>query len=357
MSSGKNIFFGSDIFRNSLYGDNHPLNIARVWPAIDICRAEGWLDEETYHEIKPASEAVLAQFHDEAYVAALSYAQRHQTLPEALKDQFHIGRASNPIFKEVYERPATAANASLIGAKWLIEGRADTVYNPSGGTHHGRKNKANGFCFVNDPAIALDVLADEGQGTITYIDIDAHHCDGVQDWHSDNPQIQIISIHQSDLWPRTGSQDDKGGGNAHNFTLPPESGDTALKALMTDIIIPLITAHKPSYLVLQAGADGHRHDPQSKLAYSLQGYCQVIEMILAIDCPKLVLGGGGYNPYITAKAWAGIWPLITKQLSSEALANLPLSQASSHLLKQLSWHHRLGRNPPDTWFSHFGDKG
>ena len=356
MSSAKNVFFGSDIFRNSLYGDKHPLNIARVWPAIDICQAEGWLDVGDYYEIPPAAQDVLADFHDRDYIDALWQAERNQDLPDALKDKYQIGRASNPIFTEIYSRPATAANASLIGAQWLIEGRADAVFNPSGGTHHGKKKAANGFCFVNDPAIALDVLAAHSDAPLTYIDIDAHHCDGVQDWHTDTVQLQIISLHQADLWPRTGQEGDRGGGNAYNFTLPPESGDEAALALMTDVILPLIATHQPRYLVLQAGADGLKDDPQSKLAYSLQGYWQMIEMILAIPCKKLILGGGGYNPYLTAKAWAGIWPLLTKQLTADSLAKTPLSQASTKLLKALSWHHRLGRNPPDSWFTHFGDR-
>ena len=351
MTERRSVFFGSDIFRASVYGDNHPLNIARVWPAIDICRHEGWLDDKSYHAIPPASPSCLKQFHDSDYIDALLKAQQTQSLPAAQKERFSIGCAGNPIFAEIYDRPATAANASLIGARWLAQGRADIVYNPAGGTHHGMRGKANGFCFVNDPAIALEELCRDPNVSVTYLDIDAHHCDGVQDWHYHTSQLQILSIHQSGLWPRTGLQSDKGGGNAHNFTLPAGAQDSDLLGLIEHKILPLIEQHRADYLVLQAGVDGHRDDPQSKLQYSLQGYWQTISYILALDVPSLVLGGGGYNPYITAKAWAGVWALITKRRPHE----LALSKASREVLTSLSWHHRLGRNPPHSWFSQLGD--
>ena len=347
----KSVFFGSDIFRQSVYGDNHPLNIARVWPAIDICRAEGWLDNADYVAVPPASKALLSRFHDNAYIEALWQAETDQDLPDRLKDRFAIGRNSNPIFKEVYRRPATAAHASYLGARYLLAGTADIVFNPSGGTHHGQKSYANGFCFVNDPAIALQELCSHTSAPVTYLDIDAHHCDGVQDWHKDTANLQILSIHQSDLWPRTGQQGDRGGGNAHNFTLREGSDDNALLSVMHDKIMPLIASHAPSYIVLQAGADGHRDDPQSKLVYSLQGYWRAIEMVLSLSLPTLVLGGGGYNPYVTAKAWAGIWALICGHNPFDS----PLSEASRNILSGLSWHHRLGRNPPAHWFSSLGD--
>ena len=347
----KYVFFGSDIFRHSLYGNNHPLNIARVWPVIDICRAEGWLHDADYEEVPPASRTLLSRFHDPDYIEALWQAEKDQDLPEEMKDRFNIARASNPIFKEVYKRPATAAHASYLGAHYLVGGKAQIVFNPSGGTHHGQRGRANGFCFVNDPAIALQTMRQMTDAPITYLDIDAHHCDGVQDWHAHDPETQVISIHQDGLWPRTGTRGDRGGGNAHNLPLPEGSDDSALHDVMAQQIMPLIAAHQPQYIVLQAGADGHRDDPQSKLAYSLNGYWRAIEMVLGFGLPTLVLGGGGYNPYVTARAWAGIWALI----GGISPYKLVLSQASNSILKGLSWHHRLGQPPASHWLTHLGD--
>lgn len=348
---GKSIFFGSDIFRRSVYGNGHPLDIARVWPVIDICRAQGWLTHEDYQEVLPASPELLSHYHDAGYVAALQDAEKNQSLPDELRDRYNIGKSSNPIFPEVYRRPATAAHASVLGARAMISGEARYVFNPSGGTHHGRKDAAYGFCFVNDPAIAIAECRHLTDKRLCYVDLDAHHCDGVQDWHHATSHLKIISVHQEGLWPRTGLPDDVGGGNAVNVHLPAGADDTALSEVMRIHIMPRIAEFDPDYIILQAGADGHRDDPQSKLCYSLQGYWEAVHTLLATNLPMMILGGGGYNPYITAKAWAGLWGLIIgKDPADEAL-----SEASIKLLKQLSWHHRLGRTPPLHWTESFAD--
>ena len=348
----KKVFFGSDIFRQSVYGKGHPLNIARVWPVIDICRYQGWLADDEYYEVSPATPSLLSLFHDSDYIAALCEAEAKQDLSPASRARYNIGQSGNPIFAEIYRRPATAAHASYLGAQWLVEGRAHHVFNPSGGTHHGRRHQAYGFCFVNDPAIAIEAIRQKTTAPICYVDIDAHHCDGVQDWHQDTANLRLISVHQEGLWPRTGHADDKGGGNASNYTLPSGAGDAALRALIEQHILPEIKAFQPSFLIIQAGADGHKDDPQSKLSYHLQGYWQSVADLLALDVPTMVLGGGGYNPVITAKAWAGLWALI----QNKDPMNVTLSEASLRLLKGLEWHHRLGRNPPEHWFERFGDQ-
>jgi len=341
----------SDIFRGSVYGAHHPLNIARVWPAIDICRAEGWLSDDEYQPVLPMPPTQLAQFHDPDYVAQLALAQRHQTLPEEARRQFQIGQGVNPIFPEVYDRPATAAQASHEGALLLLEGAYDIVYNPAGGTHHGRYNKAHGFCFVNDPVIALLTFLRQSSAPVLYIDIDAHHADGVQDWLSHEAQLRLISIHQGSAWPRTGASDDRGAGSARNYTLEDGAGDEALLALLTTKVTKEIDAFDPTYMIIQAGADGHRDDPQSKLNYSLSGYWQAIDFILSYQKPTLILGGGGYNPYITACAWAGIWAMLQGVNVEKAI----LSSASQSLLRNLTWTHRMGQHPPEHWFTHLGD--
>ncbi|MGC6517903.1 MAG: acetoin utilization protein AcuC [Candidatus Puniceispirillaceae bacterium] len=345
------VFLGSDIFRNSVYGNGHPLDIARVWPVIDICRFEGWLTEHNYKDIAPALPEVLACYHHPDYVDALLEAEETQSLSDDKKDRFNIGRSSNPIFPQIYKRPATAAQASLEATRYLASGDKQIVFNPSGGTHHGRKTEAFGFCFVNDPAIAIEALCTETDGTICYIDIDAHHCDGVQDWHYDKSQLRLFSIHQDNLWPRTGQAHDTGGGNALNIPVPQGAGDELLLSTCSQIILPKVKSFNPDFVIIQAGADGHKDDPQSKLAYQLTGYWQAVEMFLSLGKPTLILGGGGYNPFVTARAWAGIWAMI----SGYAPYKMGLSEASIHLLKSLSWSHRLGRNPPSYWYSALGE--
>ena len=133
--------------------------------------------------------------------------------------RYRIGLDNNPIFADVYRRPATAAAASLMAADALFESRVKTAFNPSGGTHHGMPDKANGFCFVNDPALAILRLLLKGAQKVAYVDIDAHHPDGVQAHLSGDERVQLWSIHEKNRWPRTGQSGDNGEGFARNFTL------------------------------------------------------------------------------------------------------------------------------------------
>ncbi|MGB0710703.1 MAG: acetoin utilization protein AcuC, partial [Candidatus Puniceispirillaceae bacterium] len=259
---------GSDIFRGSVYGKGHPLNIARVWPVIDICLALDWIESGEYCSIEPAQPEDLRLFHTADYIQALQEAEKYQKLGEQKMQRHRIGLDNNPIFPQIYRRPATAAAASIFGAKLLLSGDRQTVFNPSGGTHHGMPDKANGFCFVNDPALAILTLLEGGAGRVAYIDIDAHHADGVEAHLSSDPRIKLWSVHEENRWPRTGLAGDKGGGQACNFPLARGAGNTALLEILDQHILPDIQQFSPEFIVLQAGCDGLMDDPQSGLAYT-----------------------------------------------------------------------------------------
>ena len=345
------IFLGSDIFRGSGYGPGHPLNIPRVWPVIDICRAQGWLNDSQFELVPPATAKELECFHTPEYIQALIDAEKTQVLDEIRSKRHNIGNHSNPIYREIYRRPATAAKASLQGAYYLISGKHSRVFNPSGGTHHGFPDSANGFCFVNDPAIALTTLYHNTSKKIAYVDIDAHHPDGVQDNFSHLERIILFSVHEADRLPRTGKKDDVGGGNAHNYPLPRGSNDKDLNEVITNQVLPLLLAFNPDFIVLQAGSDGLEEDPQSGLCYSNQGYWNTVSAFLQLNIPILVLGGGGYNPFTTARAWAGVWGLMIGKspYKTKCVAE------SRAILQSLNFPHRLGKNIPDRWISRLYD--
>ena len=343
---------GSDIFRGSVYGKGHPLNIARVWPVIDICQALGWVEEGEYRAIAPARPEALQLFHTADYIQALQEAEKFQKLGDQKMQRHRIGLDNNPIFLQIYRRPATAAAASIYGANLLLTGDRQTVFNPSGGTHHGMPDRANGFCFVNDPALAILTLLEGGAGRVAYIDIDAHHADGVEAHLSSDPRVKLWSVHEENRWPRTGLAGDIGGGQARNFPLARGAGNTALLEILNQHILPDIHQFSPEFIVLQAGCDGLMDDPQSGLAYTNRGYWQAIEQILALEIPALVLGGGGYNPFTTARAWAGIWGLIKGKNPYQTRAN----EAVHAILSGLEWQHRRARIIPAHWTEQLFDE-
>ena len=345
------LFFGSDIFRGSVYGNGHPLNIARVWPVIDLCRILGWLPDRAYQPVLPATAEQLSLFHTTAYINALQDAERDQALDQNRMEKHRIGLDSNPIFADVFRRPATAAAASLNAADLLYDKKARRIFNPSGGTHHGLPDRANGFCFVNDPALAILRLLDRGAQKVAYVDIDAHHPDGVQAHFSGDERVRLWSVHEANKWPRTGPAGDTGDGFARNFTLQRGAGDDEFLRCIEREILPDLATFDPEFILLQAGCDGLADDPQSGLMFSNIGYWRAADHILGLNKPTLVMGGGGYNPFSTARAWTGIWGLVCGQNPYQCT----LPPEGGDLLAGLDWAHRRARNKPSRWFERLND--
>ena len=146
-------FIGSEIYRHSRYGGKHPLAIPRVSLAADLCRALGWLPDAQYVDSPVATKEQLTRFHDPDYVAAVRQCERDGAATEDQRARFNLGVNGNPVFGEIFRRPATAAGATLHAIGLLEKG--GIVFSPAGGTHHGLKDRASGFCFFNDPVLGI----------------------------------------------------------------------------------------------------------------------------------------------------------------------------------------------------------
>ncbi|MEX2408508.1 MAG: acetoin utilization protein AcuC, partial [Rhodovibrionaceae bacterium] len=343
---------GSEIYRRSSYGSRHPLAIPRVSTVIDLCRALGWLGAENYIDSPIATPAQLARFHDPDYIAAVAEAERSQELGEDSKRRYCLGVNGNPVFPEIFSRPATACGASILAAELLRAGGC--IHSPAGGTHHGRRNRASGFCYFNDPVLAILGLLDAGLERLFYLDVDAHHGDGVQDAFHDDARVFTLSIHEAGRWPMQpggpGSLEDRAGGRARNLPVPQGFNDSELDYLMQTAVLPLAEDFAPEAVVLQCGADGLEEDPQSRLALSNGALWRVVERVRPVSPRLLVLGGGGYNPWSVARAWSGVWATLNGFAIPERLP--PEVEA---ILRGLSWRHSRGRNPPEHWFTTLAD--
>jgi len=350
-------FIGSEIYRRSTYGGRHPLAIPRVSTCIDLCRALGWLSDEVYIDSPRATPEQLARFHDPAYIAAVQRAEAAQGLPAAEQERFNLGRNGNPIYPEVFRRPATACGASILAGRSLAASPG-VIYSPAGGTHHGRPDRASGFCYFNAPVLAILAMLDGGLSRVFYLDVDAHHGDGVQSAFHDDPRVFTLSIHEDARWPMAGNGskegagriDDRAGGAARNLPVPADFNDSELDFLMAEAVRPLIEGVAPQAVVLQCGADALAEDPLSKLSLSNGALWRVAARVRDLVPRLLVLGGGGYNPWSVGRAWAGVWATlngidIPQRLPREAEA----------VLRTLEWRHSRGRNPPETWFTTLAD--
>jgi acetoin utilization protein AcuC len=342
------ILIGSEIYRTSSYGGRHPLAIPRVSAALDLIRAMGWLDEGAYLDSPRASPEELARFHDRDYIATVMRAEAAQFVPPEERRRFNIGCNGNPVFREIFSRPATACGASLKAAAILSEG--GIVYSPAGGTHHGRPDHASGFCYFNDPVLAILAFLDQGIDRVYYVDVDAHHGDGVQDAFHDDWRVFTLSIHEAGRWPRSGALEDRGGGQARNLPVPAGFNDDEMEWLVEQAILPLGREFAPQAVVLQCGADALADDPMTGLALSNRALWGVARALMGLAPRLLVLGGGGYNPWSVARCWAGVWATL-----NGIDPDRPVTVDAERVLRGLAWKHRLGRNPPEHWFTSIAD--
>lgn len=343
-------FIGSEIYRRSRYGSSHPLAIPRVSTCIDLCRAMGWLPDEVYIDSPTARPDELVRFHDPEYVEALRQAEATQSIDEAGSVRFNIGRGGNPVFGEIFRRPATACGASLHAADLLAGGQVKTVYSPAGGTHHGRRAQASGFCYLNDPVLAILRLLDRGVERVAYVDLDAHHCDGVEEALSADTRVMIASIHEAGRWPHTGAFDETAVPRLVNLPAPADLNDTEFALMFDCALLPAVTAFRPQVIVVQGGADALADDPLSSLSLSNNALWRAIGALKALERPMLVTGGGGYNPWSVARAWTGIWAVLAGHEIPEALP-----QQAEILLRALHWHRRKDQIRPEAWFTTLRD--
>jgi acetoin utilization protein AcuC len=302
-----------------------------------------------YHEAPLATEQELTRFHDPAYVAALRQAELDQAVSDAVRSRFRIGAEGNPVYREVYRRPAISAGGVMLAARLTAGG--GIVHCPGGGTHHGRRDRASGFCFLNDPVLGLLTWLDLGLDNIVYLDIDAHHGDGVQDAFHDDPRVFTISLHEGARWPFTGPAHDRAGGAARNFPLPAGCNDAEFAWVMNHAVLPLIEARRPQAIMLQAGADGLEEDPLAKLSLSNNTHRAVVQAVMARTRRLVVLGGGGYNPWTVGRCWAVIWGTLNRFPIPDWLP--PPAEA---VLRPLRYDRAAGRNPPALWLTTLLDR-
>lgn len=299
------VLIGSSYCRASGFGRNHPLAIPRVATVLRLCEELGWLEATSFRDAAAAGIEDLIRFHDRDYVEALREADMSGRVTPAVRERFGFGTLENPLFPGVFERAATAVGGSMLAARLAREGRV--VFHPAGGTHHGRRGRASGFCYFNDPVFAIMALLEHGLRRVLYVDLDAHHGDGVQDAFAGNPAVLTISVHEDGRWPHTGASNDIGGGNACNLPVAAGFNDSELHFLLHAIVLPLADAFAPEAVVVTCGTDALAGDPLSRMALSNGALWNAVERIVGLAGPAVVLGGGGYNPWTLARCWTGLW--------------------------------------------------
>ena len=309
-------FIYTSKFDDFSLGEYHPFKPYRGTMTFELCYRYGLLDASWIKvlEPEPATEEVMLEYHQPQYVDALKDANSGSFDFTML--EYGLGTGDNPVFKGVFDFSLLVLGATILGAELLSKGKADIVFSPTGGLHHAGYDHAEGFCYVNDIVIAINRLLKSGMKKIVYVDIDAHHGNGVQDAFYDRDDVLFISLHQSGetLYPGSGFEyetgKDRGVGYTVNFPLSEYTDDDIYVRAFEAVYTPLVESFRPDCVVAQIGLDTLKKDPLTNLRLTNNGYSRVIESIRK-SCPKiLALGGGGYSVSDVVRGWTLAWAIF-----------------------------------------------
>lgn len=293
------------------FGGSHPFGSDRLYAFWSKFQSEG-LDKSKNLVIEDpvlVEEQVLLDFHTKVYV---EFVKKASVVGEGFLDY-----GDTPAFKGVFEATSYVVGSTLRALDLVMTKKVDHAFNPIGGLHHARREFTGGFCVFNDIGVAV-VSARKNYSIkrIAYVDIDAHHGDGVFYEFSKDPLLFIADIHEDGkyLYPGTGSENETGEDGAEgtkiNLPLKPYATDNDFMQAFNKVEDFLDSA-KPELIILQCGADGLKGDPITHLQYSAnvhQHATSILHKLAHKHCNgrMIALGGGGYNRNNIADAWVEV---------------------------------------------------
>lgn len=251
----------------------------------------------------------LLRFHQESYVARVEY--------QSLSGEGYLDYGDTPAFPGVYEAGRMVVGSVLDAARAILDEHCRRAFVPIAGLHHARRESAGGFCVFNDIGVLIEWLrATHGIKRIAYVDIDAHHGDGVYYGFEDDPDLIFADLHEDGrfLYPGTGDSSETGTGPAQgtklNIPLPPGADDRAFQALWPKVE-EFVRDGGPEFVILQAGADSVAGDPITHMQYTPRAHAYAAHRLCLLAAEQcrgrlIALGGGGYNRDNLAAAWCGV---------------------------------------------------
>ncbi|MCG6862289.1 MAG: acetoin utilization protein AcuC [Chromatiaceae bacterium] len=313
--------YGGEQLARYGFGDGHPFGPDRhdvFWDAL----AESGLKAkiQVLPPVQARDEEVL-RFHTEAYL--------ERVREQSATGVGYLDYGDTPAVKGIYEAALFVVGSVLDAVERIMGGDLVRTMVPIAGLHHARRDRAGGFCVFNDCGIAIETLRRvHGIERIAYVDIDAHHGDGVFYSFVDDPQLAIADFHEDGryLYPGTGHASETGTGPAQgtklNVPLPPHAQDELFLRMWPEAE-RFIDAFQPQFILLQCGADALAGDPITDLRLTTAAYRRVTASLCGIadrSCSGRVLavGGGGYNRKNIALAWSSVVETMVENTSGES---------------------------------------
>jgi acetoin utilization protein AcuC len=291
------------------FGEGHPFGPDRHNAFLREFEARGLHKRAQLLEPRLATDEELLSFHTPAHVSLVR--ERSAT------GQGMLDEGDTPAFRGVFEAAANVVGATLNATDAIMGGQVRHGFVPIAGLHHAARDKAAGFCVFNDCGIAVELLRKRnGLKRIAYVDIDAHHGDGVYYAFEDDPDLIFADIHEDGryLYPGTGRSDETGKGAARgtklNLPVPPGSDDAVFAAEWPKVLAH-VERHEPEFIILQCGADSLDGDPITHMRFSPATHGRAAADLAQLaerlgHGRVLALGGGGYNRTNLAQAWSAV---------------------------------------------------
>ncbi len=293
------------------FGESHPFGPKRYWAFKEECQNRKLHKHEKVcvQTAKTATEDQLALFHTEDYI--------NKVKTQSKTGEGYLDGGDTPALAGIYEAACTMVGSSIKAVDHIMQGDCTHAFSPIAGLHHASRESAAGFCVFNDCGVVIEHLRKEyGIQRIAYVDIDAHHGDGVFYSFEDDKDLIFIDLHQDGLthYPGTGDVTESGKGDAKgtklNIPLQPHCTDEVAKTMWQTAEQFLVKA-KPEFILLQCGADSVSGDPITQLDLSVDFHGHVAKQLVTIanqvcDGRLFAMGGGGYNLQNIKMAWNNV---------------------------------------------------
>jgi acetoin utilization protein AcuC len=320
-------------------GAHHPFKAIRPEATRSLLEHAGILNPDAIITPGMARTEDVLSIHSRGYVSRVQRASNGETVPDCL--DYGIGTNDTPIFPGMHEGTLAVVGATLEAARLVSSGQYTRTLNLSGGLHHAHRDKGSGFCVYNDLSVAIKHLQAQGL-RVAYLDIDAHHGDGVQWLHYDDPGVLTISLHETGryLFPGTGFTFELGRGDglgySLNVPLEPFTEDASFLSALERVLEPALRWFQPDVIVLQAGADAHLFDPLADLALTITGFERAYQLIVQLAEAYaggriIATGGGGYATWTAVpRAWGALYAALEGRTLPRDLPASWLEQWQSH---------------------------
>jgi len=307
------------------YGPDHPFDPRRAVQVYELCDRYGLVDpgEVLVKGPRRVPTEDLLRAHSAAYLEALRRADEGKAFEEA--GRWGLGTPDCPIFKGLYRYAELSVGATLAALSAVTEEGAPCAFNPSGGFHHAFRERAEGFCYLNDVVILLRKLKEAGLRP-AFVDLDAHQPNGVIEPFLEDPEVLVVSMHETPrtLYPFRGYAEEIGSGAGKGFTvnipLEPGADDETFGFLFHRLVPPILDRFKPDFLVLEIGMDMLKSDPLTHLSLSTNALVAAVRRLRERDLPTIALGGGGYDVRNTVRGWTRAWSVLLRKEPVDAFA-------------------------------------